>query len=99
MAKPPTQALAVVFFVFGGCPGGWEGGGAPELGQGQAAVFCSLAKLPLTQRRGDTLGRGSKCGSIALTAMQTAFFRAVRTCSVGGRREVGGDGNRPAVTP
>ena len=66
----------------GGC-----GRGAPELGQGQAAVFCSLAKLPLTQRRGDTLGRGSKCGSIALTAMQTGVFGR-RTCLAGRWREV-----------
>lgn len=32
------------------------------------------------------LGRGSKCGSIALTAMQTGVFGR-RTCSAGRRRE------------
>ena len=50
----------------GGC-----GRGAPELGQGQAAAFCSLAKPPLTQRRGTRLRGGSKRGSIGLTAMET----------------------------
>lgn len=50
------------------------GRGALELGQGQAAAFRSLAQRPLTQRRGDTLGRGSQGGSIGLTAMQTGVF-------------------------
>jgi hypothetical protein len=44
---------------------------ASELGQGQAAAFCSLAKPPLTQRRGTRLRGGSKRGSIGLTAMET----------------------------
>ena len=59
--------------VFGVQP--WRCGiGALKLGQGQAAAFCSLAQRPLTQRRGDTLGRGSQSGSIALTAMPTGVF-------------------------
>jgi hypothetical protein len=72
---------------------------ASELCQGQAAAFCSLAKLPLTQRRGAKLLGGSKCG-IALTAIGTeavfaraAYARiAIRqslTPSVQSRREAG----------
>ncbi len=69
--------------------GGWRwrcGRGAPELGQGQAAAFRSLAQRPLTQRRGDTLGRGSQSGSIALTAMQTGVFGRWAGVAVGEKR-------------
>lgn len=62
------------------------GRGAPELGQGQAAAFRSLAQRPLTQRRGDTLGRGSQSGSIALTAMQTGVFGRWAGVAVGEKR-------------
>jgi hypothetical protein len=62
------------------------GRGAPELGQGQAAVFRSLAQRPLTQRRGDTLGHGSQSGSIALTAMQTGVFGRWTRVAVGEKR-------------
>ena len=69
LKKWPSPSRAEGFFFVAG--GSLGGRGALELGQGQAAAFRSLAKRPLTQRRGDTLGRGSKGGSIALTAMQT----------------------------
>ncbi|HRF06927.1 MAG: hypothetical protein ABTR92_11260 [Candidatus Accumulibacter phosphatis] len=40
----------------------------------------------MTQRRGDTLGRGSQSGSIALTAMQTGVFGRWAGVAVGEKR-------------
>jgi len=40
-----------------------------ELGQGQAAVFCSLAKPLLTQRRGARL----RCGSMLYNSLYSEY--------------------------
>ena len=69
----PWRCVPMESFFWGdGCGGAWRvRQTASELGQGQAAAFCSLAKPPLTQRRGARLRGGSKRGSLALTAMET----------------------------
>ena len=67
------------FFGGDGCGCAWRvRQKASELGQGQAAAFCRLAKPPLTQRRGVRLRGGIKRGSIALTAME----RGVCVCKI-----------------
>jgi len=42
--------------------------------KGRLRPYAAWRSAPFTRRRGDMLGRGSKCGSIALTAMQTGHF-------------------------
>ena len=39
--------------------------------KGRLRPYAAWCSVPSTRRRGDMLGRGSKCGSFALTAMQT----------------------------
>ena len=42
--------------------------------KGRLRPYAAWCSVPSTRRRGDMLGRGSKCGSFALTAMQTGHF-------------------------